>query len=209
MPTPTWDLALAELVFFLPTLIPSIYCLWKHVRTGLGGWIFLIAFVILQVVGAGMIVSAGENATPAQIPSTAVITTNVGLSSLLLGTSGIVHQYTKLSGYLKTRKAERFAIAYSILYHFLAVAAIAIYAIGASNAQDPSSKSNSKTLWEVGILLILLLWILLDVVFVFIVRSTGIRASTALFWAITISLALLGIRVVYQTVATFNGDKGA
>jgi hypothetical protein len=85
MPTHTWDLAVAELVFYIPSAIPVFYCTWIYRKTALVGWIFISAFVLLNLIGSGMIVSAGEEGVPS---TTAIILISVGLSPLLVGLAG-------------------------------------------------------------------------------------------------------------------------
>lgn len=204
MPNHSWDLALVELIFYIPLSFPVIYCLVKHRRTGLSGWFYFLAFTTLQVVGSGMIVSAGEHGTPS---TTALIITEIGLSPLILGIAGIIHEWAKTIGLLQTDERKKLGLASILLYHLLVVGGTAIYAIGASDAAKPSQENHSKGLWDAGVIVLTLLWLGLCGVFGFMARWHRRDASRALFSSILVSLPLLGVRLIYQCVATFDSGS--
>lgn len=204
MPSPTWDLALAELVYYIPASVPVVYCFWKHRKVGISGWLFLTAFVLLQIVGSGLTLSAGEHGRPS---TTAITITSVGLSPLLLADAGIVKEWSKLAGFLSSKKAKNWATACEIIYHIAVITAIAIYATGASDAAAGDSSGNTK--WRVGIILLLLLWIVLVGVFTLLASKIRLNAARPLFWSICIAHALVGFRIIYQCIATFNKNQGS
>lgn len=197
----SWALALAELIYFIPSSIPVTYCLWKHRRTGLAGWTLLLAFVLLQLIGSGLTVSAGQHGKPS---STAIIITSVGLSPLMLGLAGVVHEWTKVAGMFSTKGAKKYAMAAILGYHVLVVGAIAIYAIGASDAFQQPPKSGGEGMFKAGIVLLLMLFLALCGVFGYFALKFGTKASRPLFWSITLSLLLLALRILYQVAATFS-----
>lgn len=79
------DLSVAQSAIFAAFIIPVIFIFFRHLWTGFLGWIYLIAFCSLLIVGGalslGNTVSAGGS-----------IVSEVGLSPLLLATSGILHE---------------------------------------------------------------------------------------------------------------------
>lgn len=85
MPTQTWDLAVTELAYYIPSALPVLYCVWSYRKTALAGWLFMFGFIMLQIIGFGMIVSAGQDGNPSTAAS---IIIGVGLSSLLIGFEG-------------------------------------------------------------------------------------------------------------------------
>ena len=204
MPTSSWDLALVELIYYIPTSIPLLYILWKHRRTGISGWLFLFAFIMLQAIGSGMTLSAGENGKPS---TGSIIVSNVGLSPLILGICGIIHEWVNISGILSTKQAKKWAQVTVILYHLLVLSAIAIYAIGASDSFQRPPPEGAQALWKAGVVLLLSLWIGLYAIFGLLVRKIGRHTSAALFWSIAISFTLLGIRIIYQCIATFDNSE--
>ena len=94
MTTHRWVLALVEIIYFGTAAIPLTYVVWKHRSTGLRGWLFLGLFIVLQITGSGMILGAGQDGTPS---ATAIIIVQVGLSPLIFGLAGIIHEYSELA----------------------------------------------------------------------------------------------------------------
>lgn len=78
------SLSAATLAIYIILAIPVVFLAIKHKRHGLLGWFFLFLFCALQIIGSGMSVSSTS-------PSASIVS-NVGLSPLLLATSGILHE---------------------------------------------------------------------------------------------------------------------
>jgi len=85
----TTGLDTAQLAVYAILSIPIIYVLWKHGRTGLLGWIYFFAFASLRVIGGAMAMAADKKGTPSV---SATIISNIGLSPLILGISGTLHE---------------------------------------------------------------------------------------------------------------------
>jgi hypothetical protein len=66
-------------------MVPVLWLTWSYRQTALVGWIFMFIFVMLQIIGSGMIVGAGKYGQPSNI---AIILISVGLSPLLVGVAG-------------------------------------------------------------------------------------------------------------------------
>lgn len=209
MASQPWALALAELIYYIPSTIPVLYLLCRH-RSHPLGWLFLFVFASLQIIGSGMTISSGQNDTPS---STAITLTSVGMSPLMLAIAGVLHEWIDLCGTLIPNKSRRWAWVVVLVYHLVVVGAIAIYAVGASNASDPASDAadieSGRTLSKVGVILLLLLWLALHAVFAVAVNKLRPELPCErLFWSIVVSLILLGVRLVFATVATFNDRLG-
>lgn len=82
-------LALAQLVIYIILILPLFPILIRHGKVGILGWFYCTAFCTLRLVGNGMQVSASKHGTT---NSTALIISSIGLSPLLLATSGILHE---------------------------------------------------------------------------------------------------------------------
>jgi hypothetical protein len=80
-------LYVAQLVIFAILLQPAIYCLFKHGRHGILGWLYLQLFCTVRVVGAALIIHEKSSTGLA-----AVIVGSFGLSPLLLSAAGILHE---------------------------------------------------------------------------------------------------------------------
>lgn len=204
-PSAHWILALVELIYYTPSILPLAYTLYTHRRTGLAGWTFFLLYTVLQATGAGMIISAGPHGTPSSV---AIILVQVGLSPLILGLAGVVHEYGKLTGW--TKGMEKAVMVANLCFHVAVVTAIAIYAVGASDSFKRPVPENAQTLYKAGILLLLVLFLILCAAFLVIARSRkDKRTATPLLWTTTLSLGLLAIRLVYSMVSAFDRSNPA
>lgn len=201
-PSPHWILALIELIYFIPSTIPLLYILYSHRHAGSTGWIFFLLFIALQCAGSGMIVSAGQNGTPS---STAIIIVQVGLSTLILGIAGVVHEVLMLSRLAKGQSLQRVVRVVHVVFHLAVLGAVAIYAVGASGQYQRPPQENAQSLYRAGVMLLLVLFIALCVTFMaFVFKAHGTYTPKPLIWSIGKSLLLLTIRIIYSVVSAFN-----
>lgn len=78
-------LSVAQLAIFAAFIIPVIVIFFRHLWTGFLGWIYLIVFCTLLIVGGALAIGSTVSAG-------ASIVSEVGLSPLLLATFGILHE---------------------------------------------------------------------------------------------------------------------
>lgn len=77
-------LSAATCAIYAALFLPACYLLVKHRRDGLIGWLFLSVFCTLRIIGGGLAINSSSSA--------ASIISSMGLSVLLLATSGILHE---------------------------------------------------------------------------------------------------------------------
>lgn len=78
-------LELAELVFFAIATLPATYCLIKHGRHGILGWLNVLILCGLRIASSAM-------ATTGNPSKAASIISGIGLSPLLLAALGLLHE---------------------------------------------------------------------------------------------------------------------
>jgi hypothetical protein len=78
------SLSTASLAIYAILSIPVLYLLIKHGRQGLLGWFFLFGFCVIRLVSGALSMNSDS--------STGSLLASVGLSPLLLATSGILHE---------------------------------------------------------------------------------------------------------------------
>jgi hypothetical protein len=83
------DLNTAQLAIYAALSIPVIYILFRHGRIGLIGWFYILGFCSLRVVGGALSLSSDKSGIPS---TTAATISSIGLSPLLLGISGLLHE---------------------------------------------------------------------------------------------------------------------
>ena len=117
----------------------------------------------------------------------------------------VLHGWVKATGYCKTQKSKRRATIIDVLYHIAVMTAIAIYAVGLSNAATPSTHSSGQTMGEAGVLLLLLLLLFLVSAFILLMVTSRAHPLRPILFALAISLLLLAARTIFQCVAVFEG----
>jgi hypothetical protein len=79
-------LAIIEIGIYVFLVNPVTYVLFKHGKKGILGWLSIQLFCFVRVIGNILILKDGTQST------TATIVNSIGLSPLLLGTIGILHE---------------------------------------------------------------------------------------------------------------------
>jgi hypothetical protein len=83
--TLTAALSTAQLAIYAPFTFPLLYNLHRHGKHGLLGWLYLLIFITLRMAGSALSISSPTS-------STALVISNIGLSPLLLGALGVLHE---------------------------------------------------------------------------------------------------------------------
>lgn len=205
-PSPQYILSLTTLIYYAPCAPLLLYILWTHRHTGISGWKFFFLFTALQCTGAGLAVGSGANGTPS---ATSIILTQVGLSPLILGLEGVVYEYFKLSHPVEenVRKTARWLHIFFIL---AVMGAVAFYAAGAVELYGKNPPSSALAEVQAGATCLLAFFLALCATFGAVAwRTRETQTARPLMWSVTVSLALLAIRVVFSTVSAFDHGNPA
>ena len=170
MPSPENSLAAAYLVIYILLLPFNIYTLIRHGRHGILGWLYLILFAFLRIIGAGLQLSDSSSKTAALI-------NGIGLSPLTLAVLGVLHESSyyirslcssnktnnittaggDASGYSGEKTGEPFvlsALPYVII-HLVVGAAFALVIIGARKTPPDLGKERA------GYFVFVVVWVVL------------------------------------------------
>ena len=79
-------LAVLEVAVYIFLVNPVTYVLFKHGRKGILGWLAIQSFCFTRIIGNILVLKDGEKSTAATIVN------SIGLSPLLIGTIGILHE---------------------------------------------------------------------------------------------------------------------
>ena len=175
MLTPSQNLAISYVIIYPTILLPANYCLIRHGKYGILGWIGLISFCAVRIVGA-ILELLDSKSIAAQIIS------GVGLNPLILGVLGIIHEsyvvghflitfaYDWLrsanandirsmyrSHYISTKKPWALKLPPYLLLHGTAMGAVGLIVPGFVSPKSSSASS----LIRVGTMLLLVVWLVL------------------------------------------------
>jgi hypothetical protein len=78
--------ALIEVAVYIALVNPITYILFKHGRKGILGWFSIQSFCFTRIIGNILVLKDGDKSTAATIVN------SIGLSPLLIGAVGILHE---------------------------------------------------------------------------------------------------------------------
>lgn len=189
------QLAAAQIALYALLILPSIYTVWKHSWQGLLGWGFLVAFCSLRLIGSALQVSNEKNGTTSE---TTQIIGGVGLSPLVLAFIGLLHE---VNHYLRGSKSFLLRWPISVGLHLVVLAALALVVVGVKDG---------KSIGKVGYILFVIVWIAIIALTAVSWRQvhTSVEAKHVLI-AVTVTLPLLGVRILYSCIASFDSKINA
>ncbi|KAF4451575.1 hypothetical protein F53441_5431 [Fusarium austroafricanum] len=193
----TDSISAAKLAIFLILVQPALYCLFKHGKTGFLGWLFIQLFCVLRIVTGGIGLHESKGSTGF------VILNSIGLSPLLLASSGILHEARRATNPRLNRKLD---IILEIKYHGLVGAGMALIIVAIVGFDNGNSISTNKILLHIASALIVIAWGLLAVWALWsLKKSQGAssnhvpshRGGKLLMYAVFVTLPLLALRLSY------------
>ncbi|KAJ5625686.1 hypothetical protein N7510_001995 [Penicillium lagena] len=189
----TEGLELAELVFYVIAILPATYCLIKHGRPGILGWLNVLIMCSLRIASNAM---AYHDLTTTGNPNKAAsIISGIGLSPLLLAALCLLNEAnTSIRDHLP-------AIIKSygyILAHWVIIAGVGLAA---------ASANGKLILLRIGLIIFGTGWMIVAI-FAYIsfrvpMSSQRTDGEKKLLIAIMAALPLIGVRILYGIAIAF------
>jgi len=197
-------LAAVTIAMYIPFLFVSIRLVMKYGMSRGDGWVLLLVFSIIRVLGGALLVAA-EDITPANISLYigGYALESSGLSPLLLCTLGLLHSmFQTPDGFSRYNRQFR-------LLQILGMVALILTITGISNETSSSSSSSGNVMRRAGVILFCALYIILVGICVHVWTQVGfvMRYRKQLLKAISIALPFLAIRTLYSVLSTFSSDS--
>ncbi|CAI7652681.1 unnamed protein product [Penicillium pancosmium] len=193
MSSSTEGLELAQIAFYAVASLPAIYCIVKHGKAGLLGWLYVFVMCGLRLVGNGIAYRALS--TTGEPNRAASIISGIGLSPLLLATLGILRESNHS---IQPKLAVCLGGFGMLIPHLVVGGGIGLAAASGSNT----------TLLEVGLIIFATGWIMVVGLVVLSVKSNAHRSrleeETKLLHAVMIALPLIGVRLIYAIAIVFK-----
>ena len=86
----TGQICIVQLAFFSVAILPAFYCLIKHGKHGLLGWICICLFCAIRIAGAGIII--GDESGDKPLSEGGLILSAVAIAPLVISVGGIAHE---------------------------------------------------------------------------------------------------------------------
>ncbi|KAG1829519.1 hypothetical protein EV424DRAFT_1344234 [Suillus variegatus] len=182
-------LAAVTIAMYIPFLFVSIRLVMKYGMSRGDGWVLLLVFSIIRVLGGALLVAA-EDITPANISLYigGYALESSGLSPLLLCTLGLLHSmFQTPDGFSRYNRQFR-------LLQILGMVALILTITGISNETSSSSSSSGNVMRRAGVILFCALYIILVGICVHVWTQVGfvMRYRKQLLKAISIALSIPG-----------------
>ncbi|KAL4069331.1 hypothetical protein J3A83DRAFT_3530266 [Scleroderma citrinum] len=193
-------LAAITVAIYFPVFFFAVRIAMKYRKRG---WILLVLFTLIRVVGGALLVAAEEirpAVTGLYIGGYALEAS--GLSPLLLCTLSLLHITTQApDGRLK------YDFMFTIL-HVFGLGALVLTIIGISQTSS-SSQSSAETMRRVGVILFAVLYAILAVITVsqWIHHRQIMKYRKQLLIAVSVALPFLAVRTLYSLLSTFSSSS--
>lgn len=187
---------------YAPFLFISIKLVAKYGISRGDGWVMLLIFCILRVLGCCLLVAADET-TPV---NTSLYVGGYslqasGLCPLLLCTLGLLH-----SVFQTPEGVMRYKIVFRLLQ---ALGTAAVILMGISYASSDSSSSSSNIMRRAGVIILAILYIIVVGICIFLWTQIRfvMRYRKQLLKVISVALPFLAIRTLYSVLSTFSSSS--
>ncbi|TBU41118.1 hypothetical protein BD309DRAFT_898715 [Dichomitus squalens] len=198
------DIAIAEIVFYVPILFLSIVLSVRHGATRKAGWILFAVLSIARIIGGITHVLSEQNPSNVTLQVIYTIVESAGLSPLLLATLGFLSTVAQYSldntPYMGVRTFR--------ILHLLGTAAVILAVIGGvnmSNAKNEHDLNSAATIRHIGAILFVVLYAFIVAVtaFCWLNREQVLKYRRKLLFTIIASLPFLLVRVAYSVLGAF------
>ncbi|KAL8952494.1 MAG: hypothetical protein Q9222_001597 [Ikaeria aurantiellina] len=211
----TSRLAIAEIVFYIPTLALSILIVIRHGFKRQLGWIYLSVLGVVRIVGNSMEISANQKHDNTLFIVAAVLN-GVGLSPLLLAmvgllqrvNEGIMHSHASGNGGFLQRPLSRALH----LVHLPIIIALVLAAVGSSKlyGTDPSNYADGQHLARAGIIIFIVSFaglsaITFTLTAYMLLRDSGLKTGEQrILFAVAASVPFIAVRLIYSALVYFD-----
>ncbi|KAG2754168.1 hypothetical protein P692DRAFT_20902164, partial [Suillus brevipes Sb2] len=193
-----------SIAMYVPFWLVSIKLVSKYGVSQGDGWILLLIFCFIRVLGGSLLIAAKE-VMPVNLSLYigGYALESSGLFPLLVCTLGLLHSiFQTPDGFLSHNRQFR-------LLQILGTVALILTIIGISNSSSDSSSSSANTMCRVRVILFAVLYIMLIGICVFLWTQTRfiMRYHKQLLKAISIALLFLAIRMLYSVLSMFSSSS--
>ncbi|KAI0480528.1 hypothetical protein GGR56DRAFT_671629 [Xylariaceae sp. FL0804] len=204
-------IAVAELIYYLPTGGIAIYLASKHGFRRANGWIFLILMSVIRCVGAGINLAEIHWPDNSTLATTSGTLQSIGLSPLILAALGLIHR--------ARNNIEKVSVpaVNSITLRILQIAVTVGLFLSVSGATKAGSDlANGKTsTYEVqdsskwGSILTIIAFVLLVFAALMVAsQSQHIEhGERRLVWAVFCALPFILVRLAYSGLTVFENNS--
>ncbi|KAF4628256.1 hypothetical protein G7Y89_g9902 [Cudoniella acicularis] len=197
-------ISIVQVSFYAPAILGGIFLAFRHGFAKSSGWVLLITFSLLRLVGAVLEIVAISNPTK-QVVTGAMVCTSIGLSPLTLMCLGLMDRVNHQVGDPIPRKVNIAVNLLGLVALFLGIHGGSQQANSANAADymDVNNESKIACLMFTGIFIIALL------IFLVLIGQLSIvpAGEKRLLLAVGLAAPFLAVRYIYALLADFAQNK--
>ncbi|KAI9801425.1 MAG: hypothetical protein M1825_003405 [Sarcosagium campestre] len=201
-------ISIFEILLYSPCLIVA---LWLALRHGFGrnsGWIFLVLFTLVRLVGSSTQLISISNRSK-NVAITDIICQSIGLSPLILVCVGLLSRANDSSGNLHYKKIVP-PIIFRII-SLLSLIGVILCIVGVTDSTGSVNGNFGKPAIQtkVGVMLFLLAWFVLCLLLgVITLHISKIElGERRLVLAVAVSIPFLFVRLIYSVLSVYSENE--
>ena len=196
------DLSAAEIAFFSPALIISIFVVVRHGFSRQAGWLYLCILSILRLIGSSCTLYAEtQNDNSTSLQEAAAITSAVGTAPLLLALLGFLERVNQGMGQKGFSKIIFRAL------RLVGVVALVLAIVGGTDESKTnlSSISTGHDLMEAASIIFMVIYLSLAALTIIHLtrKSHVVQGDQKLLYAGLAALPFLLVRVIFTIIVSF------
>ncbi|ORY15327.1 hypothetical protein BCR34DRAFT_585217 [Clohesyomyces aquaticus] len=200
------DVAVAELIIFIPALISAVLVCIRHGFKKTQGWIFILILCVIRIAGSVCQLIA-DNKPGEAIIKTTLVFESVGIAPLLLSTLGLLSRMVDWINACpsKQRNSPHFTPKHFTIIQITIGAGLVLGVVGVTSMDSSSATKGPPVPSKVGIIVYIAGYLVLFAIYAFSLRSLSALPTTEKPLVVHIPLVLvaLAIRIAYSTLCVF------
>jgi predicted small integral membrane protein len=200
------DISITELVFYTPALLFSVFLCLRHGFGPNKGWLFLLIFGLIRLVGASLELATIGFPTSIPLQTSAALLSSVGLSPLMFITLGLLFRVCK------SINKNHYTVIQTMHIRLLRIPiiiALVLVIIGSNTSAGDLIHDGTYPIQQITKIGIIILVAIFAVIFAITAlfmyrRSDAEPEERRLIKAIATSLPFLLIRLVYVVLIYFS-----
>ncbi|GAM42722.1 hypothetical protein TCE0_044r16966 [Talaromyces pinophilus] len=199
-------LSILEMIVYIPALFMALFMGFRHGFGRQAGWYFFILFSLARLIGNGCYLGTINNPTNINLYIAYAVCNSVGLSPLLLG---LLAGLARVNDSIQRKTGSAYWPILFRLVGLISLVAMILSIVGQTTNDSSLEAGYTSSEVKAGIALFIVTWVasvFLTILMWF--RYEGIEhGEHRLLWAVTISMAILFVRLLYSILSIFKHDS--
>lgn len=195
-------ISVVQLIIFIPSLLPSLIFIWRHGFSRNAGFLFLVIFCLLRIVGAicDLVTISDPSSTGLYI--TSAVCSSIALSPLIMLCSGLLSRVNTFiperSGLFNTSLLLR-------LLRLVSIAGAILSIVAFTENMSMEALKHPGSLIKIAMILFIVAWVLLLLALAILTRHVSViqAGERRILLAVGLSAAFILVRLIYAILIWF------